>query len=179
MNITPENLTALDHVLKPENQAEAVALARALCPFAEQATDALMLICVALVEAEGDIELVAAYLGFSRARIAGHLQSRLSGRILQKLATEKLAGVGYLTAVSTLMNIAKSQSQTGNARTNAAKLLIELGAAANEKRADKGEDTKDLNSMTLAELESYCNSIKQDMVKVSTQTLPHPIDTPA
>jgi hypothetical protein len=159
----------LDHVLAPENQAETVALARAVCPFAEEASDALMLICVAMVEARGDVKAVAAYLGFHKSRVRQHLQSRLSGRIIQKIASEQLRGMGYLTAVSTLMDVAESQSQTGNARTNAAKLLIELGAAEMEKRSDKGEDTKDLNAMTLKELESYVNSIKQDLIRLPAQ----------
>lgn len=159
----------LDHVLAPENQAETVALARALCPFAEEASDALMLICVAMVEARGDVKAVAEYLGFIPSRVRQHLQSRLSGRILKALAREKLTGEGYMVGVFALMEVAESQSQTGTARKNAAQALIELAEAEQAKRADKGEDTKDLNSMTLKELESYVNSIKQDLIRLPAQ----------
>lgn len=161
---------ALDHVLAPENQAETIALARALCSFAEEASDALMLICVAMIEARGDIKAVAEYLGFAPSRVRWHLQSRLSGKILRVLAREKLSGEGYMTGVFTLMEVAESQSQTGTARRNAALSLIELANIEHEKKADKGDDTKDFSAMTLKELESYVSSIRQDLVKAG-----HPI----
>jgi len=156
----------LTHILHPDNQAETVAVARALCPFAERATDATILICAAMVEAKGDLNVVSEYTGYALAQLRGHLQSKLANRIIQKLAAQKLEGEGYLTAVVTLIDIAKSTSQTGNARTNAAKLLIELHRAEEDKHSDKGDLTEDLNNMTLKQLESYCNSIKQDLVRI-------------
>jgi len=178
MNDDDDNV--LDHVLAPENQEEAVALARALCPFAETVTDALMLICVAMVEARGDICVVSEYLGFSRSSIRKHLQSKMAGRIIKTLAREKLTGEGYMLGVFTLMDVAASESQTGTARRNAAMALIELAQDEDDKKSDRGDETKDLNSMTLAELEGYVGSIRQDLVRIpkdmESKPLLEPID---
>lgn len=167
---------ALDAVLSPDIQHETVAMARALLPFAEEATDALVLVCVGLVEARGDEKSVAEYLGFEVGRLRRLLQSRLSGRILKALAREKLSGQGYMIGVFTLMNLAESQSQTGTARRNAALSLVELAEAEHQKAADKGEDTKDLNAMTLAELEAYVNTIKQDLIPPPAKAIEHTQD---
>jgi hypothetical protein len=163
----------LSYVLAPENQHEAVAIARALCGFAEAATDVQMLVCIAVVEAKGDIKLVSEFLGYEISRIRGHLQSRLSSRIIKELAKSKLQGEGYLLAVSTLMEIAGSQSQTGNARNNAAKTLMELAEVEEARRPSDDDGGVDLNNMTLKELERYCDTIKQNLVNVTPQTIEH------
>lgn len=163
----------LSHILAPEMQQEAVAIARALCPFAEQATDATMLMCVAMVEAKGDMKCIAEYLGFELKRVRGHLQSHLAGRIVKELARSKLRGEGYLLAVCTLMEVAASQSQTGNARNNAAKTLMELAEADEARRPKDDADGVDFNNMTLKELEQYVDSIKKDMINVTPQAIEH------
>jgi len=133
----------LTHILHPDNQAETVAVARALCPFAERATDATILICAAMVEAKGDLNVVSEYTGYALAQLRGHLQSKLANRIIQKLAAQKLEGEGYLTAVVTLIDIAKSTSQTGNARTNAAKLLEGAFRLFEDELANPDEEADD------------------------------------
>lgn len=160
----------LDHVLCEENQHETVALARALCPFAEEATDMQMLVCVAMVEAKGDMKLVAEEMGCVMAVIRRHCQSRLSQQILRKLAKHKLTGEGYLIAISNLMHIASSSNTSANARNNASKTLIEL-AEAEEARSGGGgdEDRVDLNNMTIHQLQSFVNTIKQDLVRLPAQ----------
>jgi hypothetical protein len=156
----------LECILSEENQHETVALARALCPFADTATDEQMLMCVALVEAKGNIKAVAELVGWSIARARRHLQSRLSQQIIKKLARHKLSGEGYLIAVCTLMDIASSESQTGNARNNASKAIFDLvDSDKNPGNNEPGEQV-DLNNMTLAELEKYVGAIKQDLVRL-------------
>lgn len=172
--MSEENKIDLNAVLAPENQHETVALARALCPFAEAATDAQVLICVAMVEARGDIKAVAAWLGYSVARLRGHLQSRLSGRIIKELARHKLTGEGYLIAVCALMDVAESQAQTGNARNNAAKTLMELADKDEAKDPNKGDGLPDLNTMTLPQLEAFVNTIKSDLLRLPAQAIDMP-----
>jgi len=156
----------LEHVLAEENQHEIVALARALCPFAEAATDAQILMCVAFVEAKGNEVLVARELGLAVAAVRKQVQSRLSESIIKRLAKNKLSGIGYLKAVCALMDVASSESQTGNARNNASKTIIELVDSEDKKNGGDGDDGIDLNQMTLKQLEAFVGSIKRDLVKI-------------
>lgn len=170
-----KNVVDLSHVLHPENQHETVAIVRGLCPFAEEATDALLLVCCAMVEARGDKKVVSEYLGWSVSRISAMLQSRLADRVIKKLSRNKINGLGYLIATSTLMDIASSESQTGNARVNASKTIIELSDQDDEKIGGM-DNEKDLNAMTLLELEAFVNSIKQDLVKIRPENDMQAID---
>ena len=164
-----EEKSGLHHeLLQPENQHECVALARALCPFAEAATDATMLICVALVEAKGDEKAVAESLGFSISRLRSHCQSALAGKIMRALAKEKLLSTGYVKAMAALEDVAGSESQTGTSRRNAAQAIIELVKEEDQSTGNKAGGGIDLNNMTLAELEAYAESIKRDIVHYST-----------
>lgn len=168
--INEQILDELSELLSPENQDEAIAVARALCPFAEAATDFQVFLCVAMVEAKGDLDVVSAVSGYHKSKLRGHLQAHICGRIIKHLAKEKLRGEGYLTGMYALMDVASSKSATANARTNAAKVLMEM-AGQEDDRQPGGRGEKDLNNMTLRELESYVNSIKQDLVR-----LPPPVD---
>lgn len=167
----------LDHVLGVENQHEAVALARALCPFAEAATDEQMLICVALVEAKGDEKRVSDALGLPRGRLRRHYLSHLSERIIKHLAKNRLQGVGYLKAVCALESVTESQSQTGTARRQAAEAIIKLGDDATASRGDSASDGMDLNNMTLVQLQAFVDTIKQNLRKLppknDVQTIEH------
>lgn len=173
-----ENETDLGYILAPENQLETIALARALCPFAEQATDATMLICVAMVETKGDLELISQYLALDKARVRAHYQSHLSNRIVRELTRHKLTGEGYMIAVGNLMEVAQSRSQTGTARNNASKTLIDLAEAEAQKDKGKHGDGKDLNEMTLAELESLVNTVKSDMASLTGESVAIPDKSP-
>lgn len=157
----------LDYILAPENQAETLVLARALCPFAEQASDIMMLVCVAMVESGGDAKLVAEYLGLDFSRVRAHCQSHLFNRILRELTRHKLTGEGYLVAVTNLISVAGSESQTGNARNNASKTLLELNAVEDDKGKSSSGGSKDLNEMTLSELMDYVQTIKADIKSIS------------
>lgn len=168
---------ALEQVLAEENQHEAVAVARALCPFAEAATDEVMLLCVALVEAKGDDKAVAEVAGMGRARARRLLQSGISQRIIKELAKNRLKSVGYLKAVCSLIDVAESAAQTGNARNNASKTILELVEADNNKGGGDEENLVDLNNMTLKQLESYVGRIKQDMVRLPAMIDITPIDS--
>lgn len=161
----------LGYILRPDNHAETIALARALCPFAEEVTDATMLICVAMVEAGGDMKAVADYLGFDKERIRKHYQCHQSSRIMRELSHHKLSGEGYVIAVNALTTVAGSQSQTGAARIAASKALLELSDNVKNHTTKSGGDAKDLNEMTLSELENMVNTIKGDM-RILTQTPP-------
>lgn len=156
-------------LLQPENQHETVALARALCPGSESATDATILICVALVEAKGDAKTVADVLGYDISRIRAHSQSRLASQIMRKLAKEKLAGEGYVKALAALQDVAGSESQTGTARRNAAEAIISL-VDEEEKGANGGAGGGiDLNTMTLAQLEAFVGAIKGELQQIAHQ----------
>ncbi len=164
-----ENSGLLLELLQPENQHETVALARALCPGSESATDATVLICVALVEAKGDAKVVAGVLGFSVGRVRSHSQSRLASQIMRKLAKEKLAGEGYVKALAALQDVAGSESQTGTARRNAAEAIIEL-VNADEQESNGGKaGGVDLNTMTLAQLEAFVGAIKGELQQIAHQ----------
>lgn len=166
----------LEHILGVENQHESVAVARALCPFAEAATDEQMLMCVAVVEAKGDVKWVAEELGISVSRVRRQLQSRLSQQIIKALAKHLLMGDGYLKAVCALVDVASSESQTGTARKNAAQAIIELADAEAAKGGGSDDNTVDLNNMTLKQLEAYVGAIKQDLIRLP-RTIDHqPID---
>lgn len=162
----------LDHVLGVENQHESVALARVICPFAEQATDEQMLLCVAVVEAKGDMKCVADELGLTLAGVRRHLQSKLSERILKALAKNRLGGIGYLKAVCALEDVAGAESQTGNARRQAAEAIIKLADADQNAGNDKAGNQLDLNTMTLAQLQAFVNSVKQDLMRIPLQSPP-------
>jgi len=166
----------LSHILAPENQRDTVLMARGLLPFAEQASDACVLLCVALVEARGDFKLVEKWTGYDRKTTSVHVQSKLAQRILKALAKIKLTTEGYMLGIFTLMELAESRSQTGTARKNAAQALIELSDEESEKHTDKGGDTKDLNNMTLSELESYANSIKADLIRIGPKNVAQDVD---
>lgn len=156
----------LSEFLCDENQHEIVTIARGLCPFAEAVPDDVILVCVGLVEAKGSAALVAEALGFSVWQIKRRTQSQVAQRIIKKITKEKMSGEGYLKAVSALMDVASSTSSPAAARNSASKTLIEL---ADAEEAGKGGDLSggvDLNAMTLAQLEAYCNSIKQDLMRV-------------
>lgn len=154
----------LEHVLAPENQHESVMLARALCPFAERVTDAVILICVAMVEAKSDIDLVVRELGYSRARVRAYLQSHQANRIMRELSRHKLTGEGYLVAITNLIDVAACTRETGTARNSASKTLIELNVIEEEKHSGSTDEGKDLNEMTLAELQDYTDKIKADLM---------------
>lgn len=157
-------------ILQPENQHETVALARALCPFAEAATDEMMLVCVALVEAKGDVKAVADVLGYGMAAIRSRSQSPLASKIMRKLAKERLMGDGYVKALAALQDVAGSTSQTGTARRNAAQAIVELVNEEAAKDVGNADGGIDLNQMTLKELEAYVGSIRQDLVRFPTNT---------
>lgn len=173
--MSQENEINLDHILAPENQLETVALARALCPFAEQATDATMLICVALVESGGSMKEVADYLGYELSRLRGHCQSHQFNRIIRELTKHKLTGAGYLTAVTALMDVSGSKSASPAARANASRTLIEMNEAEEARNGGGTGDGKALNEMTLQELEDHVNKIKADIASLPGQVpaLPH------
>lgn len=163
----------LEHVLDVENQHEAVALARALCPFAEAATDEQMLICVAVVEAKGDDKRVAGILGCKYAAIRRHLQSPLSQRILTELAKHRLKGLAYLKAICALEEVAGSTSQSGNSRRQASESIIKLADESKLVDENKKGDGIDLNTMTLRQLEAFVSTIKQELVKIPVQVIEH------
>lgn len=164
--MSQENEINYDYILSPENQAEAIALARALCPFAEQATDAMMLICIAVVETGMSVREVSEYLTIDFARVRAHCQSHQYNKVLRELARHKLTGEGYVLAINNLMNVASSLSQTGNARNNASKTLLELNDTEAAKNGGSHDDGTDLNEMTLKELEDYCAKIKSDVALI-------------
>lgn len=161
-----EKVAFLQEALAPENQHELVALARALCPFADRATDATMLLCVALVEAKGDEAVVCEALGFGLAAVRRHCQSRLAAQIMRKLAKDRLLGTGYVKAMAALEDVAGSSSQSGNARRQAALAIAEIEKAEGDKPGSGGDGGLDLNTMTLAQLEAYVGAIKQDLVRL-------------
>lgn len=165
--MSQENEIKLEAILAPENQAETIALARALCPFAEEVTDAAMLICVAMVECGGDIDSIANYTGYERKRIRSHLQSHQCNKILRELSRHKLSGEGFLVAITNLIDVAGSQSQTGTARINASKSILELHEAEEGKSKGKHDSGLNLNEMTLSELQDYVDTIKADVALIS------------
>ena len=156
----------LADILSEENQHETVALARALCPFAEGAPDMTVLLCVAFVEAGGDLQAVAQILGMEKSSINRHLRSKVATQIIKKLAKDRLAGEGYLKAVCSLIEVASSQAQTGNARNNASKTIMELVEAENARVGGSDDDGIDLNNMTLKQLEAFVGGIKQELIKL-------------
>lgn len=162
-----EKIALLRELLQPANQHELVSLARALCPFAEAATDAMMLVCIALVEAKGDEKCVGEVLGLDGGRIRGHSQSRLASQIMRKLAKEKLMSTGYVKALAALQDVAGSESQTGTARRNAAQAIVELVNEEAERDGSQADGGVDLNAMSLKELEAYVGSIRQDLIPIA------------
>jgi hypothetical protein len=169
-----EKLSLVRELLEPENQEQTVALARALCPGSESATDATMLICVALVEAGGDYKAVAECLGYTIGRIKSYCQSRLASQIMRQLAKAKLSSEGYVKALAALVDVAGSESQTGTARRNAAQAVIELVEADERGKGNAAEGGRELSSMTLKELESFVGSIKAELTQIAS--LPPVID---
>jgi len=163
MEISEKIQNNLEAVVSPENQHESVALARALCPFAEEATDMTVLLAVAMVEAEGDLNAVLEYLCITKSTFSRHNQSPLLNRIIKQLTRKRLSGEGYLLGVTALMDVAGSKSQSGAARINAAKTLIELSDDEEAKDNSVGGSGKDLNEMTFAELEREVKQIRADI----------------
>ena len=167
----------LSEFLCEENQHELVAMARALCPFAEAVTDDVILVCVALVEAKGDAGLVAEATGFSRWQVRRRSQSQVAQQIIKKLTKEKMRGEGYLKAVSAMMDIAGSSSVSPAARIKASESLIKMADADDVSRGGEGSNGPDLNAMSLKQLEAYCAAIKQDLIPLPSNNALQGVDT--
>lgn len=167
-----EKVAFLREALAPENQHELVALARALCPFADRATDATMLLCIALVEAKGDEAAVCEALSFNLAGLRRHCQSRLAAQIMRKLAKDRLLATGYVKAMAALEDVAGSASQSGNARRQAALAIAEIERSEAAVGGNQGDGGIDLNAMTLGQLESYVAAIKQDLIRLPANPPP-------
>ena len=169
--MSQESEINLDHILGAENQHETIALARALCPFAETMTDATILIAVAMVETSGDMDAVSEYLGYEKSRLRGHCQSHLYNRVVRELSRQKLSGEGYLIAVSALMEVSKSKGASPAARNKASQTIISMVNDEQERSGRRDGEGKALNEMTLSELEDHVNKIKSDIATLSTQAI--------
>lgn len=155
----------LEHILDPDNQAECVAVARALCPFAETMTDMGVLVCVCLVEAKGNEDILINEMGLSKVVIRRHYQSRLGSQIIKKLTKHRVNGSGYVIAANALMDVASSASTSPAARNKAASALIQLNKEEEEDGRKIGGEGVELSNMTYRQLEQLVSSIKQDMTR--------------
>ena len=160
------NESILEHIFNEENQRENVALARALCPFAEAATDEQILICLGYVESGCNERIIASEIGASLGRIKRLIQSRLSEQIIRCLSKSKLSGVGYAKAIASLIDVASSASYSGPARNAASKAIIEMVEDDNRQKGGGDGDEVDLNTMTLKQLQHYVSGIKRDLSKI-------------
>lgn len=158
----------LPAVLEPENQEETIAYVRALCPFAETMTDEAIIICVAFVEFNADVAAIKKHTCFSTRSVAAASRSRLGQRVIAALAKSDIEGTGTLIALNAMKDIAKSPAASSAARVRASQMLIEMGEREANKvsRRTRGEGGKDLNTMTLAELQDFVEEIKQNVTMI-------------
>lgn len=164
-----EKIALLRELLEPDNQHEMVAAARALCTFAEAATDTTMLLCIALVEAKGDAKAVQEVFGLRNFDIRRHTQSAMAGRIMRQLAKEKLSSSGYIKALAALEDVAGSESSSGTSRRNAAQAIVEMVNEDQNGANNNADGGIDLNVMTLAQLQAFVGAIKAELLQSAPQ----------
>jgi len=168
--LSEETICSIEAVLHPDNQREAIALARSLCPFAENASDILMLVCIAMVELKADENLICTYIGFEKSRLRGHLQSRLATRIMSELSRHRIRGVAFIKAIWALEDIVGDAGSGAKTRASAAKTLIELKEAQEDNSPEDPDGGLSLSEMTLSQIEARVNSIRKDMIHISHNT---------
>lgn len=165
---------SLSMLSEPENQEESILYARGLCSFAEQMSDASLLICVAYVEFQGDIEKIENVTGFSKITVNRVHRSDLGQRVIGALARANLKGHGVMVALNTYQTIAASTNSSANARLKASDRLLALAEIENEKAggAASKHGGKDLNTMTLKELQELVSKVETGM-KAIESTIDH------
>lgn len=164
-NDAPETLPA---VLEYEAQHETIILARSLCPFAESMDDVALLACIAFVEFRGDEKRTSEVLFIPLHITRRHIRSQLGQRVIAQLSRSDLSGTGLMIALNALKDIAGSSSASPAARVKAAERLSELATAETEKQGKglKVGGGKNLNELTLGELEQVVEQVRQNMTFV-------------
>jgi hypothetical protein len=158
----------LPAVLEPENQEETITMVRALCPWAETMTDEAVIVCVAFVEFNADLAMIETHTRFLKRHVSAVSRSRLGQRVIAELARQDLEGTGVMIALRTLKDVAKSPAASTAARVRASTELLSLAEAqaAKSGRRNKADGGKDLNTMTLAELQDFVEEIKQNVTMI-------------
>ena len=154
-------------ILSADELEQTIMIARAACPFAEAASDEMMAICIGFVEVNGDLEQLEVILGFSKNIVRRQTRTDLGQRIIGQLSKSNLRGTGFMTAVNTFMSIANSQSAASAARVKAAENLLQLVEAEEQANGKKsGGGSKDLNQMTLTELQDFVSGMASQVTMI-------------
>lgn len=171
-------------LIEPEAQDETIVMIRGIAPWAETLSDDAIMVCVAFVELKGDHAKIYEIMGYDISRQKCLVRSRLAQRLIGEIARLDLVGTGIMIAIQTYKEVATSASASPAARVKAADSLAALSNLEEHRRPTaKGQGGKDLNTMTLAELQDFAAQMTenvtmiegmQDAIDLDAETLPQP-----